>query len=56
MLDRVLVNWPLKLFAVSLAFAIWVFVSGEDSIVQDFDVPLDLQLPNKLTTPMNFNR
>ncbi|NIL99429.1 MAG: hypothetical protein GTN89_00340 [Acidobacteria bacterium] len=48
MLDRVLVNWPLKLFAVSLAFAIWVFVSGEERIVQDFEIPLDLQLPDNL--------
>ena len=48
MLDRVLVNWPLKLLAVSLAFAMWVFVSGEKRIPQDFEVPLDLQLPNHL--------
>ena len=45
MLDRVLINWPLKLLAVSLAFAIWVFVSGEKRIVQDFEVPLDVQVP-----------
>jgi YbbR domain-containing protein len=48
MLDRVLVNWPLKLLAVSLAFAIWVFVSSEKSIVLDYDVPLDIQLPEHL--------
>jgi len=48
MLDRVLVNWPLKLLAVSLAFAIWVFVSGEKSIPRDFDVPLDMRLPEHL--------
>ena len=48
MLDRVLVNWPLKLLAISMAFAIWVFVSGEERIVQDFDVPLDIQLPAHL--------
>jgi len=48
MLDRVLVNWPLKLLAVSLAFAIWVFVSGEKPGVQDFDVPLDVRLPDHL--------
>ena len=45
MLDRVLINWPLKLLAVSLAFAIWVFVSGEKRIGQDFEVPLDVQVP-----------
>ena len=48
MLDRVLVNWPLKLLAASLAFAIWVFVSGEERGVKDFEVPLDLQLPDNL--------
>jgi len=48
MLDRVLVNWPLKLLAVSLAFAIWVFVSGEERTVKDFEVPLDVQLPDHL--------
>ncbi len=48
MLDRVLVNWPLKLLAVSLAFAIWVFVSSEKRGVQDFEVPLDVRLPAHL--------
>jgi YbbR domain-containing protein len=48
MLERVLVNWPLKLLAISLAFAIWVFVSGEERIVHDFDVPLDVRLPAHL--------
>ncbi len=48
MLDRVLVNWPLKVLAISLAFAIWVFVSGEKRIVKDFEVPLDVQLPDHL--------
>ena len=48
MLDRALVNWPLKLLSVSLAFAIWVFVTGEKRIVQDFDIPLDLQLSEEL--------
>ncbi len=48
MLDRVLVNWPLKVLAISLAFAIWVFVSGEKRIVKNFEVPLDLRLPDHL--------
>ncbi|MEE8411279.1 MAG: CdaR family protein [Acidobacteriota bacterium] len=48
MLDRVLVNWPLKLLAISLAFGIWVSVSGEKRIVRDFEVPLDVQLPDHL--------
>jgi len=48
MFDRVLNNWPLKVVAMSLAFAIWVFVSGEKTMVQDFSVPLDVQLPDHL--------
>jgi YbbR domain-containing protein len=48
MLDRVLVNWPLKVLAIALAFAIWVFVSGEARIVQDFEAPLDVQVPDHL--------
>jgi len=48
MLDRVLANWPLKLLAASLAFAIWVFVSGEERIVRDFEIPLDIQVPDHL--------
>ena len=48
MLDRVLVHWPLKVLALSLAFAIWVFVSGEQRIVQDFDAPLDVRVPEHL--------
>jgi YbbR domain-containing protein len=48
MLDRIWVNWPLKLLSISLAFAIWVFVSGEKRIVQDFDIPLDIQLSDQL--------
>jgi YbbR domain-containing protein len=44
MLDRLLTNWPLKLLAMALAFAIWVSVTGETRIVQDFSVPLELQL------------
>jgi len=45
MLERLLANWPLKLLAVALAFAIWVSVTGETVVVQDFTVPLELQLP-----------
>lgn len=51
MLDRVLVNWPLKLLSLALAFAIWVFVSGEKSMVRDFAVPLEIRLPeNRILT------
>jgi YbbR domain-containing protein len=44
MLDRLLSNWPLKLLALALAFAIWVSVTGENQVVQDVSVPLDLRL------------
>lgn len=48
MLDRALRNWPLKLLALALAYAIWVAVTGENKIVQDFRVPLDIRLPSDL--------
>jgi YbbR domain-containing protein len=48
MLERILANWPLKLLAVTLAFAIWVAVTGENLILQDFQVPLEIQLPDNL--------
>ncbi len=48
MLDTLLANWPLKLLAIALAFAIWVSVTGENRVVQDFKVPLEIQLPDDL--------
>lgn len=45
MLDQLLANWPLKLLSMALAFTIWVSVTGEQSVLQDFAVPLDIQLP-----------
>ncbi|MCP3982522.1 MAG: hypothetical protein GY716_24745 [bacterium] len=44
MLDALISNWPLKLLAFALAFAIWVTVTGEHRIVKDFPVPLELDL------------
>jgi YbbR domain-containing protein len=44
MLDRLLVNWPLKLLALFLALAIWLSVTGETRILQDLRVPLDVQV------------
>jgi YbbR domain-containing protein len=44
MLDVLASNWPLKLLALALAFAIWVSVTGESRVVQDFRVPLELEL------------
>lgn len=42
MARRLLRNWPLKLVALGLAFAIWVAVTGENRIVKDFPVPLEI--------------
>jgi YbbR domain-containing protein len=48
MLDRVLSNWPLKLLSMALAFAIWVSVTGETRVVQDFQVPVAIAVPGEL--------
>jgi len=53
MLDRILANWPLKLLALGLAFAIWVSVTGERWGLQDFQIPLDLSLPQDLVLATN---
>jgi len=45
MLERVTRNWPLKLLAVGLAFAVWVAVTGENRIVADLKVPVNVVLP-----------
>jgi YbbR domain-containing protein len=44
MLERLLSNWPLKLLALAFAFAIWVSVTGEERVVQDFSIPLQINL------------
>jgi YbbR domain-containing protein len=44
MLDRVLKNWPLKLLALALSYAVWVAVTAESRLVQDVPVPLDVEL------------
>lgn len=53
MLDRLTSNWPLKLLALLLAFGVWISVTGESDVLLDFDVPLDVQLPESriLATP-----
>jgi YbbR domain-containing protein len=43
MRDRVLANWPLKLLALVLAFAIWVSITGQDRTVRDVTVPLEVR-------------
>jgi len=48
MLELLFRNWPLKVLSLLLAFAIWVAVTGENRIVQDFRVPLDITLPANL--------
>lgn len=45
MLDRLVENWPLKLLALVLALGIWVAITGESLVIQDFHVPLEVQLP-----------
>jgi len=47
MLDTFTRNWPLKLLSVGLAFGIWVSVTGESEIVQDFHPPLDIRLADE---------
>jgi len=49
MLPSLLANWPLKLLALTLAFGIWVSVTGENRVVQDFTVPLEIALPDNTT-------
>jgi len=41
-------NWPWKMLAVVLSFAIWIAVTGESRIMQDVNVPLDLSFPDRL--------
>ena len=56
MLDRILTNWPLKVLAIVLAFAIWVSVTGEKRTLQDFQVPLEVRVADELvlaSTPPN---
>jgi YbbR domain-containing protein len=49
MLERLTANWPLKLLALALAFAVWVSITGENDVVRDFPVPLEIRLPDDLT-------
>jgi len=49
MLEILFRNWPFKLLSVALAFALWVAVTGENVIVQDYDVPLEIALGDGYT-------
>jgi len=44
MLDPIFRRWPLKLLALFLAFLIWLAVTGQNRVLQDYNVPLDIQL------------
>ncbi len=44
MLELLTTRWPLKLLALGFAIAIWLAVTGEDKVIQTFDVPLDIDL------------
>jgi YbbR domain-containing protein len=44
MLEAIFKRWPLKLLALCIAFAIWLAITGENQIVQDFNVPLTMEL------------
>jgi len=44
MLDRLTADWPLKAVALVVAFALWVTITGEDRVVKDLAIPLEIQL------------
>ncbi len=44
MLDRVFADWPLKVLAMVLAFGLWVVIANEDQAVQDFTIPLEVEV------------
>lgn len=57
MLERLLRNWPLKVVAIGLAYAVWLSVAGETAIVQDFEVPIDVVLaPTQLLAETSPNQ
>jgi YbbR domain-containing protein len=56
MLEAITANWPLKLLSLALAFAVWVSVTGDAGVVQDYSVPLDILLADEsvlASTPPN---
>ena len=52
MLDYLLNNWPLKLLSLALAFAIWVGVTGEERVLRDLTVPLEIALAKDRVPPV----
>jgi len=45
----ILHRWPLKTFSIILAYAIWLTVTGESSIVNHFAVPLEISISDSYT-------
>lgn len=41
---NLLQNLPLKLLAIVLAFFLWVYFMGEEQILKDIDIPLDINV------------
>lgn len=42
-------NWPLKVLAILLAFFLWMYFTGEEKILKDIDVPLEINVaPDKI--------
>lgn len=35
-------NWPLKILAILIAFFLWLYFTGEEKILKDIDIPLDI--------------
>lgn len=44
MLEVLARNWPLKLLALILAYAIWFSVIDEERVIEDISIPLELSL------------
>jgi YbbR domain-containing protein len=42
-------RWPLKMFSIILAYAIWLTVTGESSTVNHFAVPLEISISDSYT-------
>jgi YbbR domain-containing protein len=43
MRERLLKDWPLKLVALLIAFGVWLSITGQDRMLSDFTVPLEVE-------------
>jgi len=43
MLERVLINWPIKLLSLAFATVLWLFVMGEQDTEVGYTVPLEIK-------------